>query len=121
MKLQTTCPQVPEVFYYAQRAVLHPTAPLFDLERQSLKPRCKNALRRIFTLCDRDMDGALSDEELNEFQVTFLSPSPCVQLTASPPHTHSKKREKKKKLLVFPLVVLLHFLPLFLKLTCINY
>ncbi|XP_022954184.1 mitochondrial Rho GTPase 2 isoform X2 [Cucurbita moschata] len=61
--------QVPEVFYYAQRAVLHPTAPLFDLERQSLKPRCKNALRRIFTLCDRDMDGALSDEELNEFQV----------------------------------------------------
>lgn len=62
---------MPEVFYYAQRAVLHPTAPLFDLERQSLKPRCKNALRRVFTLCDRDMDGALSDEELNEFQVIF--------------------------------------------------
>lgn len=58
--------------------MLHPTAPLFDLERQSLKPRCKNALRRVFTLCDRDMDGALSDEELNEFQVTFSCLSSCV-------------------------------------------
>ncbi|KAL8260337.1 hypothetical protein R6Q59_028290 [Mikania micrantha] len=61
--------QVPEVFYYAQKAVLHPTAPLFDQESQTLKPRCIRALKRIFILCDHDMDGALNDSELNEFQV----------------------------------------------------
>ncbi|KAL2491661.1 Mitochondrial Rho GTPase 1 [Abeliophyllum distichum] len=32
--------QIPEVFYYAQKAVLHPTAPLFDQEQQVLRPRC---------------------------------------------------------------------------------
>ncbi|KAL7597724.1 mitochondrial Rho GTPase 1 [Lactuca sativa] len=61
--------QVPEVFYYAQKAVLHPTAPLFDQESQTLKPRCIRALKRIFILCDHDMDSALNDNELNEFQV----------------------------------------------------
>lgn len=61
--------QVPEVFYYAQKAVLHPTAPLFDQETQALKPRCVRALKRIFILCDHDMDGALNDAELNDFQV----------------------------------------------------
>ncbi|KAG1365447.1 mitochondrial Rho GTPase 1 [Cocos nucifera] len=67
--------QVPEVFYYAEKAVLHPTAPLFDQETQSLKPRCVRALKRIFILCDHDGDGALSDAELNEFQVKcFNSP-----------------------------------------------
>ncbi|KAL4588177.1 hypothetical protein LXL04_001058 [Taraxacum kok-saghyz] len=61
--------QVPEVFYYAQKSVLHPTAPLFDQESQTLKPRCIRALKRIFILCDHDMDSALNDSELNEFQV----------------------------------------------------
>ncbi|KAJ8751953.1 hypothetical protein K2173_000699 [Erythroxylum novogranatense] len=67
--------QIPEVFYYAQKAVLHPTGPLFDQESQTLKPRCVRALKRIFILCDLDRDGALSDTELNEFQVKcFNSP-----------------------------------------------
>ncbi|CAA6659435.1 unnamed protein product [Spirodela intermedia] len=74
--------QVPEVFYYAQKAVLHPTAPLFDQETQSLKPRCVRALKRIFILCDHDRDGALSDAELNDFQVRCfnapLQPSEIV-------------------------------------------
>jgi Ras family protein T1 len=61
--------QIAEVFYYAQKAVLHPTAPLFDQETQTLKPRCVRALKRIFILCDQDKDGALSDTELNDFQV----------------------------------------------------
>ncbi|KAF8035794.1 hypothetical protein BT93_C1731 [Corymbia citriodora subsp. variegata] len=61
--------QIPEVFFYAQKAVLHPTAPLFDEEMQTLKPRCVRALKRIFILCDHDRDGALSDAELNDFQV----------------------------------------------------
>ncbi|KAJ6354047.1 hypothetical protein OIU76_002972 [Salix suchowensis] len=65
----TVCPlKIPEVFYYAQKAVLHPTGPLFDQESQTLKPRCVRALKRIFILCDLDRDGALSDAELNEFQ-----------------------------------------------------
>lgn len=64
--------QIPEVFYYAQKAVLHPTAPLFDQEQQVLKPRCVRALKRIFILCDHDRDGALSDAELNDFQVIFF-------------------------------------------------
>ncbi|XP_068646109.1 mitochondrial Rho GTPase 1-like [Aristolochia californica] len=74
--------QVPEVFYYAQKAVLHPTAPLFDQETQTLKPRCVKALKRIFILCDNDRDGALSDAELNDFQVRCfnapLQPSEIV-------------------------------------------
>ncbi|KAF3454463.1 hypothetical protein FNV43_RR04910 [Rhamnella rubrinervis] len=65
--------QVAEVFYYAQKAVLHPTAPLFDQETQTLKPRCVRALKRIFILCDHDRDGALSDAELNDFQVKCFS------------------------------------------------
>jgi Ras family protein T1 len=67
--------QIAEVFYYAQKAVLHPTAPLFDQETLTLKPRCVRALKRIFTLCDHDMDGALNDAELNEFQVPATASS----------------------------------------------
>jgi len=65
--------QVAEVFYYAQKAILHPTAPLFDQETQTLKPRCVRALKRIFILCDHDRDGTLNDVELNDFQVFPLS------------------------------------------------
>nr|CAB3486494.1 unnamed protein product [Digitaria exilis] len=54
------------VSYYAQEALLHPIAPLFDHEAQSLKPRYVRALKRIFILCDIDKDGALSDVEFNE-------------------------------------------------------
>ncbi|XP_004493665.1 mitochondrial Rho GTPase 2-like isoform X2 [Cicer arietinum] len=61
--------QVPEVFYFAQKAVLHPVDPLFDHESQALTDQCVRALRRIFVLCDRDMDDALNDAELNDFQV----------------------------------------------------
>nr|GMD40475.1 mitochondrial Rho GTPase 1-like [Ipomoea batatas] len=64
--------QVAEVFYYGQKTVLHPTAPLFDQEAQTLRPRCVRALKRIFILCDHDRDGALSDAELNNFQVLYF-------------------------------------------------
>ncbi|EXB39367.1 Mitochondrial Rho GTPase 1 [Morus notabilis] len=84
--------QVPEVFYYAQKAVLHPTAPLFDQERQTLQPKCISALRRIFILCDRDMDGALNDEELNEFQVK------CFNAPLQPAEIVGVKRVVQEKL-----------------------
>ncbi|XP_045396972.1 mitochondrial Rho GTPase 2 isoform X2 [Lemur catta] len=59
---------ISELFYYAQKAVLHPTAPLYDPEAKQLRPACVQALTRIFRLSDQDLDQALSDEELNAFQ-----------------------------------------------------
>ncbi|EIN12642.1 mitochondrial Rho GTPase [Punctularia strigosozonata HHB-11173 SS5] len=59
---------VSEVFYFAQKAVLHPTAPLYDSRDHVLKPACADALRRIFKLCDTNKDGILDASELNEFQ-----------------------------------------------------
>ncbi|KAJ3348389.1 ERMES complex Ca(2+)-binding regulatory GTPase gem1 [Entophlyctis luteolus] len=66
---------VSEVFYFAQKAVLHPTAPLYDSREHTLKTACIDALRRIFRLCDFDKDGALDDEEINEFQVCIVTDS----------------------------------------------
>ncbi|KAM7279732.1 hypothetical protein ACFE04_006866 [Oxalis oulophora] len=60
--------QILEVFYYAQKSVLHPLNPVFDQEFQTLKPRCYKALKRIFTICDQDKDGVLNDKELNDYQ-----------------------------------------------------
>jgi len=64
--------KVSDVFYLAQKAALYPTAPLFDKESKTLNSRCERALKRIFILCDRDKDGALSDAELNAFQVLIV-------------------------------------------------
>ncbi|XP_004604268.1 mitochondrial Rho GTPase 2 isoform X2 [Sorex araneus] len=59
---------ISELFYYAQKAVLHPTAPLYDPEAKQLRPACTQALTRIFRLSDQDLDQMLSDQELNAFQ-----------------------------------------------------
>uniref|UniRef100_A0A3B4GIE1 Mitochondrial Rho GTPase n=1 Tax=Pundamilia nyererei TaxID=303518 RepID=A0A3B4GIE1_9CICH len=59
---------ISELFYYAQKAVLHPTAPLYDPEDKQLKPSCVRALTRIFYVSDQDNDRILSDAELNSFQ-----------------------------------------------------
>ncbi|XP_068381052.1 mitochondrial Rho GTPase 2 isoform X6 [Eschrichtius robustus] len=61
---------ISELFYYAQKAVLHPTAPLYDPEAKQLMPKCAQALTRIFRLSDQDMDQVLSDQELNAFQMS---------------------------------------------------
>eukprot|EP00873_Tetraselmis_striata_P036981 jgi/Tetstr1/457245/TSEL_004174.t2 len=70
---------VEDVFYYALKAVIHPTGPLFDTHTSQLKPACIKALKRIFMLCDIDGDRILNDAELNNFQVhcwkTPLKPS----------------------------------------------
>ncbi|KAL8236270.1 hypothetical protein R6Q59_017351 [Mikania micrantha] len=78
--------EVAEVFYYAQKAVLHPTAPLFDQESQTLKPRCIRAMKRIFILSDLDKDSVLNDSELNHFQVK------CFNAPLNPNETEDVKR-----------------------------
>ncbi|CAL1599235.1 unnamed protein product [Knipowitschia caucasica] len=57
---------ISELFYYAQKAVLHPTAPLYDPEDK--QPSCVRALSRVFYVSDQDNDRILSDAELNCFQ-----------------------------------------------------
>jgi mitochondrial Rho GTPase 1 len=59
---------VSEVFYFAIKAVLHPTAPIYDSRDHVLKPACIDALRRIFRLCDLDKNGFLDDIEIDAFQ-----------------------------------------------------
>lgn len=70
-----TLKNISEMFYFAQKAVLHPTGPLYCSQTGLLKDECKIALARVFCLCDLDKDGVLSDEELNNFQrICFGTP-----------------------------------------------
>lgn len=64
-----TLKNVPEVFYYAQKSVLYPTAPVYDVDKKQLTSLGEKCFSRIFKLCDMDNDGRLSDSELNEFQI----------------------------------------------------
>ncbi|KAI0378971.1 mitochondrial Rho GTPase [Hypomontagnella monticulosa] len=59
---------VNETFFLCQKAVTHPIAPLFDYKEGNLKPACVSALKRIFYLCDKDQDGYLNDDEIQDFQ-----------------------------------------------------
>ncbi|XP_015838696.1 mitochondrial Rho GTPase isoform X1 [Tribolium castaneum] len=63
-----TLKNISEMFYYAQKAVLHPTPPIYSVEKADLTDACKKALIRIFKICDIDCDGLLNDIELNNFQ-----------------------------------------------------
>ncbi|KAK2165693.1 hypothetical protein LSH36_46g02053 [Paralvinella palmiformis] len=63
-----TLRNISEVFYYAQKSVLHPTAPLYLPEEKELTEKCKEALSRIFKICDQDNDGIMSDREIYQFQ-----------------------------------------------------
>ncbi|XP_013113854.1 mitochondrial Rho GTPase isoform X3 [Stomoxys calcitrans] len=63
-----TLHNISEMFYYAQKAVLHPTSPLYVMDEQDLTPACKKSLVRIFKICDIDGDNLLNDYELNLFQ-----------------------------------------------------
>lgn len=72
---------IAEVFYFAQKAVLHPTSPLYDSREHTLKPNCQSALERIFRLCDSNKDGLLDEEELNAFQtICFDAPLQKAEL-----------------------------------------
>jgi len=72
---------IKEIFYFAHKSLLHPTAPLYDSKEQDLKIPCRAALARIFKLCDMNKDGILDDEELNQFQVSdYRVPHGCATL-----------------------------------------
>ncbi|OLY83475.1 Mitochondrial Rho GTPase 1 [Smittium mucronatum] len=60
---------IAELFYFAQKAVLHPARLLYDSVSRTMKPECVQALKRVFWLSDLDGDGVLSPVELNNFQV----------------------------------------------------
>uniref|UniRef100_A0A667X4Y8 Ras homolog family member T1a n=1 Tax=Myripristis murdjan TaxID=586833 RepID=A0A667X4Y8_9TELE len=62
---------ISELFYYAQKAVLHPTGPLYCPEEKEVRPI--SALTRIFKVSDLDNDGILNDNELNFFQRTCFN------------------------------------------------
>ena len=59
---------ISEMFYFAQKAVLHPSAPLWNYQDKDLTEGCKKALGLIFKICDMDNDGVMSDTELARFQ-----------------------------------------------------
>jgi len=59
---------ISEMFYFAQKAVLHPSLPLWNYQEKDLTELCKKALTMIFKICDLDNDGVMSDEELGRFQ-----------------------------------------------------
>jgi Ras family protein T1 len=83
---------VKEIFYFAQKSVLYPTAVLIDVAEDSrpLRPACIAALNRIFQLCDADCDGLLSDAELNAFQQRVF------KATLQPHEIEGVKREVLK-------------------------
>jgi Ras family protein T1 len=58
-----------EAFFLCQKSVTHPIAPLYDSKEAALKHAAVAALRRIFYLCDKDQDGYLNDDEIQDFQV----------------------------------------------------
>ncbi|XP_063378194.1 mitochondrial Rho GTPase isoform X1 [Cydia fagiglandana] len=63
-----TLTNVSEMFYNAQKAVLHPITPIYSIEEQELTEKCKKALSRIFKICDLDGDGLMDDYEITLFQ-----------------------------------------------------
>jgi len=64
-----TFKNISELFYYAQKSVLYPTLPIYNIDEKKLTPACCKSLIRIFKINDHDNDGVLSDKELKEFQL----------------------------------------------------
>uniref|UniRef100_A0A8C1F823 Mitochondrial Rho GTPase n=1 Tax=Cyprinus carpio carpio TaxID=630221 RepID=A0A8C1F823_CYPCA len=83
---------ISELFYYAQKAVLHPTGPLYSPEEKEMKPPCIRALTRIFKLSDLDNDGILNDYELNFFQRT------CFNIPLAPQALEDVKNVVRKNM-----------------------
>lgn len=52
---------IKRVLNSAQRAVLYPFAPLYDITTKSITPKFRRALLRIFRILDSERRGSLSD------------------------------------------------------------
>ncbi|KAM4691699.1 LOW QUALITY PROTEIN: mitochondrial Rho GTPase 1 [Rhinophrynus dorsalis] len=76
--------------FYCQKAVLHPTGPLYCPEEKELKPACVKSLTRIFKISDLDNDGILNDAELNFFQRT------CFHIPLAPQALEDVKNVVRK-------------------------
>lgn len=63
-----TMKNLAELFFYAQKAVLYPHAPLYSSVDQMLTEKCVAALTRVFKICDTDNDLVWNEEEMQEFQ-----------------------------------------------------
>uniref|UniRef100_A0A674EER0 Mitochondrial Rho GTPase n=1 Tax=Salmo trutta TaxID=8032 RepID=A0A674EER0_SALTR len=84
---------ISELFYYAQKAVLHPTGPLYCPEEKEMKPSCIKSLTRIFKVSDLDNDGILNDKELNFFQRT------CFNMPLAPQALEDVKNVVRKNIM----------------------
>uniref|UniRef100_A0A8C2FBN2 Mitochondrial Rho GTPase n=2 Tax=Cyprinus carpio TaxID=7962 RepID=A0A8C2FBN2_CYPCA len=94
---------ISELFYYAQKAVLHPTGPLYSPEEKEMKPSCIKALTRIFKISDLDNDGILNDNELNFFQVravffSCLHTQTCFNIPLAPQALEDVKNVVRKNM-----------------------
>lgn len=67
---------VVEAFYLCQRAITHPLSPLFDSKEGNLKPAAVSALKRVFFLSDKDLDGYLNFEEFSALHVKAFDKKP---------------------------------------------
>jgi hypothetical protein len=59
---------VKKVLNSAQRAILYPLRPLYDLNTKNVTLKFKKALIRIFRILDSQFSGLLSDEDLINLQ-----------------------------------------------------
>ena len=60
--------KVKPVLNSAQRAVLYPLGPLYDLATKEITQKFRKALLRIFRILDTEMTGSLSDTDLTGLQ-----------------------------------------------------
>ena len=61
------------VFENAWRIAMYPVKPLWNATSNNLTPSFQAAVERIFRLYDNDLDYALNDDEMANFQVNCLS------------------------------------------------
>jgi Ras family protein T1 len=84
--------KVGSIFYLAQKAVIFPLSPLFDMDSSSLTSEFETALERVFRVYDQDRDGVLSDTELNDFQ------RECFDVTLEQHHIADLKKKLQREM-----------------------
>ena len=59
---------IKKVLNSAQRAVLYPLSPLYDLNQKTITKKFRKALLRIFRILDSELSGTLTDNDLSNLQ-----------------------------------------------------